>query len=114
MKGLKGEPIFKEIMNSYAKNDKIPDLHEFKENLDKSLYSALSEIQFRENIPYTFEEAKDCIDTLKDRSLEMKCAELDAKIEELQRNGDYEKSSELLSQKFEIKKKLSMSLQRDQ
>lgn len=113
-KGLKGEPIFREIKKAYTKNKKIPDFHEFKQILDKSIYSALSEIQFGENISHTFEEAKDCIDSLKDRSLEMKCAELDAQIKTLQRNGNYEKSNELLSQKFEIKKQLSLSMQRNQ
>jgi len=114
IKGLKGEPIFREIKKAYSKNKKIPDFHEFKQVLDKSVYSALSEIQMGENIPHTFEEAKDCIDSLKDRSLEMKCAELDSQIKRLQRNGDYEKSNELLSQKFEIKKQLSLSTQRNQ
>ena len=114
IKGLKGEPIFREIKKAYTKNKKIPDFHEFKQVLDKSVYSALSEIQMGENIPHTFEEAKDCIDSLKDRSLEMKCAELDSQIKRLQRNGDYEKSNELLSQKFEIKKQLSLSTQRNQ
>lgn len=113
-KGLKGEPIFKEIKKAYTKNKKIPDFHEFKEKLDNSIYSALSEIQFGENMPHTFEEAQDCIDTLKDRSLEMKCAELDAQIRKLQRNGDYEKSNELLSQKFEIKKQQSILSERNQ
>ena len=113
-KGLKGEPIFKEIKKAYTKNKKIPDFHEFKEKLDNSIYSALSEIQFEENMPHTFEEAQDCIDTLKDRSLELKCAELDAQIRKLQRNGDYEKSNELLSQKFEIKKQQSILSERNQ
>ena len=113
-KGLKGEPIFKEIKKAYTKNKKIPDFHEFKEKLDNSIYSALSEIQFGENMPHTFEEAQDCIDTLKYRSLEMKCAELDAQIRKLQRNGDYEKSNELLSQKFEIKKQQSILSERNQ
>jgi len=112
--GLKGEPIFREIKKSYAKTKKIPDFHEFKQILDKSVYSALSEIQFEENIPYTFEVAKDCVDSLKDRSLEMKCAELDAQIKKLQRSGDHEKSNALLSQKFAIKKQLSLSIQRNQ
>lgn len=114
VKGLEGEPIFKEIKKSYTKNKKIPDFHEFKQILDKSLYSALSEIQIGENIPHTFEEAKDCIESLRDRSLEMKCAELDSQIKRLQRSGDHEKSNELLSQKFEIKKQLSLSTQRNQ
>jgi DNA primase len=113
-KGLKGEPIFREIKKAYTKNKKIPDFHEFKQILDKSLYSALSEVQIGENIPHTFEEAKDCIESLKDRSLEMKCIELDSQIKRLQRNGDHEKSCELLSQKFEIKKQLSLSNQRNQ
>jgi DNA primase len=114
IKGLKGEPIFREIKKAFIKNKKIPDFHEFKQMLDKSVYSALSEIQMGENIPHTFEEAKDCIESLKDRSLELKCAELDSQIKRLQRNGDYEKSNELLSQKFEIKKQLSLSTQRNQ
>ena len=113
-KGLNGEPIFKEIKKAFTKNKKIPDFHEFKLVLDKSIYSALSEIQFGETISHTFEEAKDCIDSLKERSLEMKCAELDAQIKKLQRNGDYEKSNELLNQKFEIKKQLSLSMQQNQ
>lgn len=112
-KGLKGEPIFKEIKKVYTKNKKIPDFHELKEILNKSLYSALSEIQFGESLSYTFEEAQDCIDTLKNLSLEMKCTELDAQIKKLQRSGDYEKSSELLSKKFEIKKQLSLSMERN-
>ncbi len=113
-KGLKGESIFREIKKVYTDNKKVPDLHELKETLDKSTYSALSEIQFGEYIPHTFEEAKDCIESLKERSLEMKCAELDAQIKKLERNGNYEKTNELLSQKFEIKKQLSLSMQRNQ
>jgi DNA primase len=113
-KGLKGEPIFKEIKKAYAKHKRIPDFHEFKKILDKSIYGALSEIQFEESIPHTIEEAKDCIDSLKNRSLEMKCAELDAQIKQMQRTGNYEKSTELLNQKFEIKKQLSLSMQRNQ
>jgi DNA primase len=113
-KGLKGEPIFKEIKKAYAKNKKVPDFHEFKQVLDKSLCSALSEIQFGGRITHTFEEAKDCIDSLKDRSLELKCTELDSQIKKMQRTGNYEKSNELLSQKFEIKKQLSLSTQRNQ
>ncbi len=113
-KGLKGEPIFKEIKEAYTKNKKIPDIHEFKQILDKSIYGALSEIQFEVYVPHTFEEAKDCIESLKDRSLEMKCAELDAQIKKLQRSGNHEKSSELLNKKFEIKKQLSLSMQRNQ
>lgn len=111
--GLKGEPIFKEIKKAYTKNKKIPDFHELKEILNKSLYSALSEIQFGESLPYTFEEAQDCIDTLKNLSLEMKCTQLDAQIKKLQRSGDYEKSNELLNEKFKIKKQLSLSMQRN-
>lgn len=111
--GLKGEPIFKEIKKAYTKNKKIPDFHELKEILNKSLYSALSEIQFGESLSYTFEEAQDCIDTLKNLSLEMKCTELDAQIKKLQRSGDYEKSNELLNEKFKIKKQLSLSMQRN-
>jgi DNA primase len=113
-RGLKGEAIFREIKKAYKKDKKIPDFNEFKQTLEKSVYSALSEIQFGEDIPHTFEEAKDCIDSLKDRFLEMKCAELDSQIKELQRKGNYEKSSELLNQKFEIKKQLSLSVQRNQ
>ncbi len=113
LKGLKGEPIFKEIKKAFAKNNKTPDFNEFKQILDKSIYSALSEVQFGEKTPYTFEEAKDCIESLRDRSLEMKCVELDAQIKKLQRNGDYEKSNELLSRKFEIKKQLSLSMQQN-
>jgi len=113
-KGLKGEPVFREIKNAFTKNKKIPGFLEIKEHFDKSICSALSEIQFEENIPYTFEVAKDCIESLKDRSLEMKCAELDAQIKKLQRSGNYEKSNELLSQKFAIKKQLSLSIQRNQ
>jgi DNA primase len=113
-KGLKGEPIFEEIKKAYTKNKKIPDFHEFKKILDKPVYAALSEIQFEESIPHTFEEAKDCIDSLKSRSLELKCAELDAQIKQMQRTGNHEKSNELLNRKFEIKKQLTLSIQRNQ
>jgi DNA primase len=113
-RGLKGEPIFKEIKKAYTKNNKIPDLHEFKNILDKSIYTALSELQFEESFPHTFEEAKDCVDSLKNRWLELKCADLDAQIKQLQRTGNYEKSNELLNQKFEIKKQLSLSMQQNQ
>jgi len=113
-KGLKGESIFREITKAYKKDKIIPNLNELKQILDKSVYSALSEMQFDENIPHTFEEAKDCIDSLKERSLEMKCAEIDAQIKKSQRNGNHEKSTELLNKKFEIKKQLSLSMQRNQ
>jgi DNA primase len=113
-KGLKGEPIFRQIKLAYTKNKKIPDFHEFKQILDSATYCGLCEIQFGENMPHTFQEAKDCIESLRDRSLEMKCIELDAQIKKFQRSGDYDKSNELLSKKFEIKKQLSLSMQQNQ
>lgn len=111
-KGLKSESIFK-TLSEYAENGKTPKLHEFREKIDRFLFSSLSKILQEKGEPPSMEKAHDCLDTLKRLALENRWKELNIQIARLERKGEKEKLPTLLSQRFEITKQLSVLLQRN-
>jgi len=111
-KGLKSEPIFK-TLSEYVENGKTPKLHEFREKIDRFLFSSLSKILQEKGEPPSMEKAHDCLDTLKMLALENRWKELNIQIARLERKGEKEKLPTLLSQRFEITKQLSVLLQRN-
>ncbi|TET21147.1 MAG: DNA primase, partial [Candidatus Aminicenantes bacterium] len=111
-KGLKSEPIFK-TLSEYVENGKTPKLHEFREKIDRFLFSSLSKILQEKGEPPSMEKAHDCLGTLKRLALENRWKELNIQIARLERKGEKEKLPTLLSQRFEITKQLSVLLQRN-
>lgn len=112
MKDLKSEPVFRLITDQFAKNKKIPELSEIKNHLNKPLGSALSKVLIESDYNPSVEEAKDCLDKLKERHLEISRRELQTQIHRLQRNKEYEKIEPLLKKIAEITSQLSAMPQR--
>lgn len=111
-KDLKSEPIFRMVMDQFAKNKKIPELSEIKNHLDHSLGSALSQALIESDYHPSIEEVKDCLDKLKERYLESQRRELQTQINRLQRNKEDEKIEPLLKKISEITSQLSAMPQR--
>jgi DNA primase len=113
-KGLKSEPIFRLLLKSYAKLRKIPNINEFKEKIDRSLFGSLSKVLMEKGNRPTEKEARDCLDTLKILSLEKQGRQIDFKISQCEKSGEKQEISALLNKKYEITKQLSLLAQRNQ
>jgi DNA primase len=106
IRDLKGKPIFIALSDCF-KNGKKPSHHELKEKIDASLLSSLSGVLLEKEQPATVEEAFECINALRQFSLENRSKELKAEIIKSERNGEKEKLRALLTQRQEITKQLS-------
>jgi DNA primase len=106
IRDLKGKPIFIALSNCF-KNGKKPSHHELKEKIDAILLSSLSRVLLEKEQPATVEEAFECINALRQFSLENRSKELKAEIIKSERNGEKEKLRALLSQRQEITRQLS-------
>jgi DNA primase len=113
-KGLKSEPIFRLVLESYAKSKRIPNINQIKEKIDRILFGSLSKVLMEQDHHPTEKEARDCLDTLKILSLEKQGKQIDIKISQLEKSGDRQQISQLLNQKYEITKQLSLLAQRNQ
>jgi DNA primase len=103
--GLKGESIFKILLDSFKSNREI-SIHELNQELEPMLLSSLSRIRLEEGNPPSEEEALDCLYTLRKISLQNQMKNLQAEIIRLERNGEKEKLSSLLSQKQDLTKQI--------
>jgi len=103
--GLKGESIFKILLDSFKSNKKI-SIHELNQELEPVLLSSLSRIRLEEENPPSEEEALDCLNALRKISLQNQMKNLQAEIIRLERNGEKEKLSSLLSQKQDLTKQI--------
>jgi len=103
--GLKGESIFKILLDSIKSNKEI-SIHELNQELEPMLLSSLSRIRFEEGNPPSEEEALDCLYALRKISLQNQIKNLQAEIIRLERNGEKEKLSSLLSQKQDLTKQI--------
>lgn len=112
MKDLKSKPIFQMILSQFEKNKTLPELSEIKNNIDRPLGSALSEALIESGYCPSAEEARDCLDKLKERYLEISRKELQTQINLLQRNKEEEKIEPLLRKITEITNQLSAMPQR--
>ena len=105
--GLKTAPIF-EALAERSKSGKMPDFNELREKIDPSLESFLSKaLMLEKEQEATVEEAFECLNTLRQFSLENRKKELKAEIISLEKKGDKEKLRSLLIQRQDIIKELS-------
>ena len=105
--GLKTAPIF-EALAKCSKSGKVPDFNELREKIDPSLESSLSKALMLENEQAaTVEEAFECLNALRQFSLENRKKELKAEIISLEKKGDKEKLRSLLIQRQDIINQLS-------
>ncbi len=110
--GLKSESIFSALSENY-KNGAPSTLPELKQKIDPSLLSSLSEALMEEEQAPTLEEALECLNALKQYSLENQAKKLKAQIARIEREGGKDKLSPLIKQLQEIKNQLSSLSQRD-
>jgi DNA primase len=111
-KELKSAPLFKKL-SDYLKKGKTPSMHEFREEIDRSLFSALARILLEKRSSPSFEEALDCLDALKKRTLEKRRKELLTQIATLEKRGKREDITALLHQIHQVTEELSSLTQRD-
>jgi len=110
--GLKSEPIFSDLSESF-KNGTPSSLPELKQKIDRSLFSLLSEALMEKERAPTLEEAIECLNTLRQYSLENQAIKLKEQIARIEREGEKDKLSPLIKQLQEIKNQLSSLSQRD-
>jgi len=110
--GLKSEPIFNALSESFKKGtpSSIPEL---KQKIDRSLFSLLSEALMEKEQAPTLEEALECLNTLRQYSLENQAKKLKEQIRSIEKKGETEKLSSFIKQLQEIKNQLSTLSQRN-
>jgi len=105
--GLKTEPIFA-ALTEYSKKGKEPDFNELRQKIDPSLSSSLAKaLLLEKEQAATVEEAFECLNALKQFSLENRKKELKAEIISMEKKGDKEKLRSLLIQRQDIINQLS-------
>lgn len=107
MKSLRSVPIFQFALTKYNKNKNLPEISEIKDNCDQALVSLLSKVLIESGYQPSHDEAKDCLEKVKEGYLENKRKELNAQIKQLQRNKEEDKIKPLLKQITEISNQLS-------
>ncbi|GAH51340.1 unnamed protein product, partial [marine sediment metagenome] len=110
--GLKSRPIFMALLE-YFKIGKKPSLHEIKEKIEPSLLGSLSKVLLEKEQTPSVEEAFECINTLKQLSLENHSKELKAEITKLEKQGKGEDILSLIKQLRDIKTQLSSLSERN-
>ena len=106
IQGLKGEPIFHALSESFSKG-KSPDLSQLKQKVNPSLVNSLSKFLLENEQNATLEEAFECLNTLKQLSLENKAKKLNIELSKLERNGEKDKIIPLIKKIQETKEQLS-------
>ena len=105
--GLKTEPIFA-ALTEYSKKGKEPDFNKLRQKIDPSLSSSLAKaLLLEKEQAATVEEAFECLNALKQFSLENRKKELKAEIISMEKKGDKEKLRSLLIQRQDIINELS-------
>jgi len=104
--GLKGEPIFSALSESFKKGESS-SLHQLKQEVDPTLVSSLSKALLEREQSATVEEAFECLNTLKQLSLENQAKKLNAELARRERNGEKDKILPLIQQIQDTKKQLS-------
>ncbi|UCE22979.1 MAG: DNA primase [Candidatus Aminicenantes bacterium] len=110
--GLKSKPIFNALSENFRKG-KSSSLHELKQKVDPTLVSSLSKAMLEKEQNASVEEAFECLNTLKQLSLENLAKKLNAELTQLERKGDKEKIIPLIKQIQETKKELSILSKRN-
>ncbi len=112
LQGLRSEPIFKALSDIFKKG-KTPRFHELKQKVDPSLLSCLSEALLEKEQAPSLEEAFECLNALKQLSLENQAKKLSAEIARLEKKGEKDKIPQLIKQIQETKEQLSLLSKRN-
>jgi DNA primase len=96
--GLKCEPVFRIILNSFKK-DKDFILHELQKEIGPALAPTISQVLFEKGQPPTEEEAFDCLCALQVSSKEAELKKIQAEIGGLEKKGENEIVESLLRRK---------------
>ncbi len=110
--GLKSEPIFVALSECFKKG-KEPGFNEIRQKIDPSLLSSLAKALLDKEQTPTVEEAFECLNALRQLSLENRSKELKSEIISLERKGEKEKLHSLLIQRQDIIKQLSSLTKRN-
>ncbi len=110
--GLKSKPIFNALSENFRKG-KSSSLHELKQKVDPTLISSLSKAMLEKEQNASVEEAFECLNTLKQLSLENLAKKLNAELAQLERKGEKEKILPLIKQIQDTKKELSILSKRN-
>jgi DNA primase len=110
--GLKSRPIFMALLE-YFKAGKKLSLHEIKEKIEPSLLGSLSKVLLETEQTPSVEEAFECLNTLKQLSLENHSKELKAEITKLEKQGKGDGILSLIKQLRDIKTQLSSLSERN-
>jgi DNA primase len=110
--GLKSEPIVNALSESFKKGatSSIPEL---KQKIDPSLFSSLSEALMEKEKAPTLEEAVECLNALRQYSLENQAKKLKEQITRIEKKGEKDEISLLIKQLQEIKNQLTTLSQRN-
>lgn len=111
-RGLMSRPIFL-VLLEYFKAGKKLSLHEIKEKIEPSLLGSLSRALLEKEQTPSVEEAFECLNTLKQLSLENHSKELKAEITKLEKQGKGEGILSLIKQLRDIKTQLSSLSERN-
>jgi DNA primase len=111
-RGLKSRPIFMALLE-YFRAGKKPGLHEIKEKIEPSLLGSLSKILLETEQTPSVEEAFECLNTLKQLSLENHSKELKAEITKLEKQGKGDGILSLIKQLRDTKTQLSSLSERN-
>ncbi|GAF94360.1 unnamed protein product, partial [marine sediment metagenome] len=110
--GLMSRSIFMTLLEDFKAGTKT-SLHEIKEKIEPSLLSSLSKALLEKEQTPSVEEAFECLNTLKQLSLENHTKELKAEITKLEKQGKGEKVLSLIKQLQDIKMQLSSLSERN-
>lgn len=105
LRGLKGEPVFKIILERF-RNNKGCGFHELCEEMGPAFASQISRALLEKTRPATLEEAIDCLSSLRKISLQNRLKELQAEITRLEKRGEKDKLSALLFLRQDITKQI--------
>jgi len=104
-RGLKSEPIFRIILDSFKK-DKDLIFHELQKEISPSLYRLLSEAMLEKGDPASVDEALDCLCALQKNAKEAELKRIQAQLALEEKKGDRDKVQALLFQKQDLVKQI--------
>lgn len=109
---LKSQPIFIALSECF-KNGKEPSFNELRQKIAPSLLSSLSRALLEKEQAATVEEAVECLNALRQFSLETRSKELKAEIARIDKEGKIEKLLPHIKQLRDIKKELEILSKRN-
>ena len=105
LQGLKSEPIFRIIFDSFRKDQNLI-IHEIQKEIGPSLSQQLSKAMVERGAPPSVEEALDCLCALQISCKETALRKVQVEIAREERNGDRAKVEALLGLKQDLTKQI--------